>query len=236
MTYEEHKAAVDAAHPTPTLAWYLHEDNSSHDYDDPAIADAFVAFDGEVYEYEVHYSVGRNPGAYTYYARRVGVEAEPRPALTNGIRTWEAGKAGIQAVWETLCEGVREVIAQEAQVKEILVADGITARPAPAPVLSPLATLGGIAPNAATLSHWTLAPVFDADTLAYAFTASNAQFLPRATKGHTGQTVMWKFGSVMTDSDGPNFTLVTGENVITITVISEDQRHSRVYTLTVTKE
>ena len=47
---------------------------------------------------------------------------------------------------------------------------------------------------------------------------------------------MWKFGSVMTDSDGPNFTLETGENVITITVISEDQRHSRVYTLTVTKE
>ena len=66
MTYEEHKAAVDVAYPTPTLVWYLHQDNSSHEYDDRAVADAFVTFDGEDYEYEVHYS--GSAGEYLLFA------------------------------------------------------------------------------------------------------------------------------------------------------------------------
>ena len=75
-------------------------------------------------------------------------------------------------------------MASEAHVKDILSDDGIVARPA-APVVTTAATatLAGIGPNSATLSHWTLAPEFAADTLAYAFNAANDAFLPVVTLG-----------------------------------------------------
>ena len=37
QTYEQHKAAVDLAYPTPALVWYLHRDDPGHHHDDTAV-------------------------------------------------------------------------------------------------------------------------------------------------------------------------------------------------------
>ena len=158
MTYEQHKTAVDAANPTPLLVWYLHQDNASHKHDDEAIADAFATFDGEEYEHELHvYGGSDNRGpVYSYFAMKVGAEGAIRTPSPS-IRNWEAAKPAVQGFWDDHCERIRIRMAQEAHIKDILADDGIVARPA-FPVATPAtATLVGIGPNSATLSHWTLA-------------------------------------------------------------------------------
>ena len=234
MTYEEHKAAVDEAYPTPTLVWYLHVDNVSHEYDDQVVADAFVTFDGHEYEFEVSYSAGGEPGAYSYHARRVGGEDEGRRYFGGAVRTWAAAKPEIQALWAGRCESTREVIAHQNQIKEILMADGITARTGPV-ATEATATLAGLMPHSATVAHWTLAPAFAPDTLAYAFDSSNDTFVPVAELGFAGQMVFWKHGSDAYAALAPVITLAPGENVITITVVSADGQHVKTYTLTVTR-
>ena len=97
------------------------------------------------------------------------------------------------------------------------------------------ATLAGLMPHSATLTHWTLAPVFDKDTLAYAFDSSNDTFVPVAELGFAGQTVYWKHGSDAYVGMAPVITLESGENIITITVISADGQNVKTYTLTVTR-
>ena len=81
---------------------------------------------------------------------------------------------------------------------------------------------------------WTLAPAFDADTLAYAFDASNDTFVPVAELGFAGQTVFWKHGSDAYVGMAPVITLDSGENIITITVISADGQNVKAYHLTTT--
>ena len=90
-------------------------------------------------------------------------------------------------------------------------------------------------PHSATITHWTLAPAFDADTLAYAFDASNDTFVPVAELGFAGQTVFWKHGSDAYVGMAPVITLSSGENAVTITVVSADGQHVKTYTLTVTR-
>ena len=111
---------------------------------------------------------------------------------------------------------------------------GIEHEAAP-PADASTASLAGLAPHAATLSHWTLAPTFHRDTLAYAFNARHRTFLPVATLAFVGQTVFWKQGSLMATSGiSPQLTLKDGENGIEITVISADKTAVRQYALRVT--
>ena len=232
MTYEEHKAAVDLAQPTPTLVWYLHQDNPSHEWDDFAVADAFATFDGRQHQYEAHYSGGL--GEYSFTGRAVGVEEETRTTKSMRMRTWSAAKTSMQHAWNYECESTREIIAHENHIKEILMADGITARTGPV-ATEATATLAGLMPHSATIAHWTLAPAFAPDTLAYAFDSSNDTFVPVAELGFAGQMVFWKHGSDAYAALAPVITLAPGENIITITVVSADGQHVKTYTLTVTR-
>ena len=236
MTYEQHKAAVDAANPTPALTWYLHADNVSHEHDDLAVAETFAIFDGENYEFEVHYYAS-SPGTYAYFTRRVGAEPEYRPAFSSGVSGWEGSAVVIQTDWDTRCERIRKNIAVEAHVKDVMANQGLTYRPdVPVPpATAATATLAGIGPNSATLSHWTLAPVFALDTFEYAFAAANDTFLPMVTLGFAGQAVFWKHGDNAYEGIAPTLALSSGENVIKIIVVSQDGEHVKTYTLTVTR-
>ena len=228
MTYEEHKSAVDVANPTPTLVWYLHRDDASHEYDDLAIAEAFVTFDGEDFEYELHYSASGSPTQYTFKANKVGVEDGPRVSLPSNTRTWAAAKPAIQAAWETHCEAIRRHIAYEAHVKAILIADGITYRPLG------IVKLTGLTANAAALGNIPLTPQFSPDVLDYI----GATTLPGLTITAVlpdDATIEWTHGlnAAVTTAEA-SFTLTTGENVIMVTV-SRPEYTPTTYTLTITR-
>ena len=133
------------------------------------------------------------------------------------------------------CEAQRVLIAAEKVAHDIIADDGILPFPDSPVGTAATATLAGLMPHSATLTHWTLAPVFDKDTLAYAFDSSNDTFVPVAELGFAGQTVYWKHGSNAYVGMAPVITLESGENIITITVISADGQNVKTYTLTVTR-
>ena len=229
MTYEQYKTAVDAANPTPILTWYLHRDDRSHEEDDSAIADALASFAGQSYDIEAHYS-GMSE-EYDFALRRVGKEAGNRSLFnSNQLRSWTEVKATAVTEWGARCERIRVIMASMAHVKGILVADGLVARPS-APTNAATTTLAGLALISATLT-----PSFHRDTLAYAFAADRALFLPVATLGFPGQSVFWKLGRDAHEGIRPVLSLSSGMNVIKITVVSQDGEHAKVYTLTVTRE
>ena len=234
MTYQDHKDLVDAANPTPEIVWYLHVDNTGHDHDDRAVIETELTFLGMRIELEC--SLDGSGHNFVWATHEVVAEGAYRPAfLSSYYRTWAETKAMAATEWDNVCEIARAHQATEDYARTVLIADDIGDKP-PALTGSPIASLAGIAPNPATASHWTLVPEFAADTRHYAFVAASATFLPVLTLGHSGQSVLWEHGTNLYAGVEPTIMLETGENLISITVVSEDQQQARVYTLTVTKE
>ena len=231
-TYEQHLAAVLAANPTPIPTWYLHVDNASHAHDDRAIAQCAMEFDGESYIFEMH--VRGNTRLYFWMPHRVKAEFKPRQ-LWIGTRSLGTIKTEFQLVWDTWCTGLRAVMAVEAHAIDILIDDGIGVAPVIASTAA-TATLAGLMPHSAWTSDWTLAPTFAPDTFAYAFNALNDTFVPVAELGFAGQTVFWKHGQDAYTGMVPVITLNSGENIITITVVSANGQNVKTYTLTITRE
>ena len=119
------------------------------------------------------------------------------------------------------CDEARVYLAAERVVVDILTDFGMVMAPPPVATAA-TATLAGIGPNSATLSHWTLAPAFALDTFEYAFAAANDTFLPVVTLGFPGQAVFWKHGQNAYEGIMPTLALASGENVIKIIVVSQD--------------
>lgn len=237
QTYEQHKVAVDAANPTPVMQWYqtTGHDNPLHSHDDEEVAVSAVTFMGTTHSFRVLAYISGNLIS-RWSVSGIGPDDEggwgPFYATAD---TWVACKIAFTAALESWCEKERVLIAAEKVAHDIIADDGITAFP-DSPVGTPAtATLAGLMPHSATLTHWTLAPAFDADTLAYAFDSSNDTFVPVAELGFPGQTVYWKHGSTAYVGMAPVITLESGENIITITVISADGQNVKTYTLTVTR-
>ena len=206
-------------------------DNPDHVHDDRAIAEAKPTFNGRTYDFELQ-RVGVGPD-YRVRLHAIYTEGERRLDQLPIFDTWEEARVYILNVWNTgYCEPARVRMATDAHLREILADAGVTA---PVPPVSTLTALAGIAPNSATTTHWALTPEFDAETLAYAFSSSHDTFLPVLTLGHAQQQVFWKVGTSVHSGVNPQITLVSGDNVVKITVIAEDGAHARTYTLTVTR-
>ena len=232
QTLEQHKAAVLAANPTPTPTWYLYADHPAHVHDDQAVARFEMSFGGEDFVYEIHLQIAST--YVTWGARSVQDPFGARDNQRRTYRTWAEFKVGFLAEWETICGYGRELMAGESLARAVLAEDGITAPPAPVATAA-TATLAGLMPHSAWTSDWTLAPTFAPNTFAYAFNALNDTFVPVAELGFAGQTVFWKHGQDAYVGMVPVITINSGENVITITVVSADGQNAKTYTLTVTR-
>ena len=55
------------------------------------------------------------------------------------------------------------------------------------------------------------------------------------TLGFAGQAVFWMYGDDAQEGSSPSFTLVSGENIIKIIVVSQDGENVKTYKLTVTR-
>lgn len=101
--------------------------------------------------------------------------------------------------------------------------DWIESTETPAPQLTALSGTG-----------ITLSPTFAADTRTYTATSSASSTTITATAG-TGKTVAIKDGNGNSYSSGGSVPLVTGKNVLTITVTDTSTGAKGIYTLTITK-
>ena len=225
MTYEQHKAAIDAAMPTPTLTWEGHTDNPAHLHDEQAVAQASADFDGQTYDYEVHIVGTTLPYYWVLY--RVNVEDGARVATGTRPHTWAEMKVAAQNSLASTCESVRRRAAIEAHALGVLAADGITA------ILQPGLKLTGLTASGAAVGNVVLTPVFSADVLTYAGSISLGEITLTATLP-TGATIAWAMGETAHTTAAAMFDLTTGENVITATV-SAPGHEDTVYTITITK-
>ena len=232
QTLEQHDALVLASNPTPTPVWYLYSDHPAHEHDDYAVGRCEMVFGGNIFTFEVHASIQAT--FVNWYIRLVTDPFGPRPLFLRPQRTWTECEATFLVEWERICGADRHVIAGLAFARETLTEAGLVAPVAPVPT-SATATLAGIGPNSATLSHWTLAPMFEPDTFDYAFAAANDTFLPVVTLGFAGQAVFWKYGDDAYEGISPTIPLNSGENVIKIIVVAQDGENVKTYTLTVTR-
>ena len=228
MTYSQHKAAVDLAYPTPAIAWYLHADDPGHHFDDFSVAYAVVTnVEGHTQRYEA--AVSGTTGVHQW--RLLGVadlDGMRGPGGAN-FATWALMTTEVARQWEMRNEAGRVRIATELTARDFLADAGLVLEPAPV-FTAATATLAGIIPNLETLT-----PAFHRDTLAYAYAADHALFLPAATLGFPGQSVFWQLGREVEEGIRPVLSLDSGENVITITVVSADRQNVKTYTLTVTR-
>lgn len=101
--------------------------------------------------------------------------------------------------------------------------DWIESTETPAPQLTALSGTG-----------ITLSPTFAANTRTYTATSSASSTTITATAG-TGKTVAIKDGNGNSYSSGGSVPLVTGKNVLTITVTDTNTGAKGIYTLTITK-
>ena len=225
--YTTHKTAVDLAYPTPAIAWHLHADDPGHHFDNRSVAyTVMISVEGHTKRYEA--AVEGTTGSHRWRLFSVR-DTEAQRIEGETFATWSLLVAKVAGQWERDNEAGRVRIATELFARDFLADAGLVLEPAPV-FTAATATLAGIIPNLETLT-----PAFHRDTLAYAYAADHALFLPAATLGFPGQSVFWQLGREAEEGIRPVLSLDSGENVITITVVSADGQNVKTYTLTVTR-
>ena len=100
LTYDQHKAAIDAAYPTPPIEWARQDDHITFRPQDVAAAE--LRFNGEDYHY-----LG------THWQSSIGEEWQVRRVLDGGTIefainvevSWDDAKTAFETYWEDHCEG-----------------------------------------------------------------------------------------------------------------------------------
>ena len=157
-TLAEHRAAVALEYPTPEIVWYLHVDDPMHVHDDQSVAYSVMTdVEGNTLRYEAA-PYGAGDGVIWRAAFVQGLDI-PRRERPTPYGTFALLRTAVEADFERLNEQGRIRIAVQRFAREQATDVGIGLEPAP--VAGPsTATLAGIRPNSATLSHWTLSPSF----------------------------------------------------------------------------
>ena len=214
-TFDEVLAAVTAAMPSPSIDWYLHNDEP-HSHDDAALARCDMEFDGESFIYEAHINgAGAN---YGMKLRRVIDEDAGRiTAVTTRFTSWATLTARLALDFEANCERIRTDIASEVYAREILEDAGLT--------LEPIRLL--------TLTSSVADELTPGDDGGFSYeTIVGYDTLKAETDA--GATVTWTFGESTATGDSYVVALDVGENVVTIT-ITAPERLTQTHTVTITK-
>ena len=104
LTYDQHKAAINAAYPTPPIEWARQDDHITFRPQDVAAAE--LRFNGEDYHY-----LG------THWQSSIGEEWQVRRVLDGGTIefainvevSWDDAKSAFETYWEDHCEGQRAI-------------------------------------------------------------------------------------------------------------------------------
>ena len=131
QTYEQHKAAVDAANPTPLMTWYqtTGHDNPLHSDDDREVAVGALTWMGTTQSFRAFFSIRGNMVS-TWGIRPIGPTDEHYNIPRNSqATTWTGCKAEFATVWESYCEEDRVRQAVENVAHDIIADDRHTALP-----------------------------------------------------------------------------------------------------------
>ena len=123
LTIEQHKAAIDAAYPTPPIEWARQDDHVTFGHEDVATAE--LTFNRQSYHYlGSHY---QEHGEEVWKIRRF-LSDEEREAAIGGQVSWYDAKTAFESYWETVCEAQRELLAASAYGKDVVMTSPETFR------------------------------------------------------------------------------------------------------------
>ena len=104
LTYDQHKAAIDAAYPTPPIEWVRQDDHVTFGLYE--VASAELTFNEQSYHYlGAHYRVDGEEG---WKIRRF-VAFGGRVSLDGWYVSWDDAKTAFATYWEAHCERERVV-------------------------------------------------------------------------------------------------------------------------------
>ena len=231
QTYAQHKTAVDAAMPTPAIAWQL-LDHNPDEHRSTETARFMSMFDGMHYHYVA--STYFADDVATFGINRVEARTRGRSLVVAAQASWGAATAAFETYWSAACDAVRSEIATRNYGMDVLSDAGAVSEISHNSRLSSLAS-PTVGQDEFTLV--TLAPEFDADTLVYTATAYNNQLQFNALPQDSGAAFRWVHGErvILGNSPSPTFTLEVGENLIVLHVTAQDGYTTRAYRMTVTR-
>ena len=191
LTFDQHKAAIDAAYPTPPIEWVRQDDHVAFGHHE--VASAELTFNAEDYHYIG--SHWRDDGVEGWRVRRAGLGAVIPVQVS-----WDDAKTTFAAFWEAHCEGQRALLAASAYGKDV-----VDDAPGDVPVVR-LVSLHLGAPAQTTIP---LNPGFIDSRFEYAATTVIATVTLTATIP-LGASVRWNFDNVVTLGQTVTIDLVQG--------------------------
>ena len=109
LTYDQHKAAIDRAYPTPPIDWARQDDHVTFKHHE--VAAVYLSFNAEDYHYlGAHWQSNNSAGGEEWQIRRVLADGERQEAIEVEV-SWDDAKTAFAAYWETHCETQRAILA-----------------------------------------------------------------------------------------------------------------------------
>ena len=220
LTYDQHKAAIDIAYPTPPVDWVRQDDHVTFAHHEVAVVE--LAFNELDYHYlGSHY---RENGAEVWKIRRILVGGGREGA--GGVQvSWDDAKAAFEAYWEDHCEAQRAILAASAYGKDVV--DDV-------PGDTPTVRLSFLHIGGTGQPTIPLNPGLSDERFEYAATTSLETVTMTATVP-IGASVRWLFEHVITIGQTRTVDLLPGaSHLVNITVTQSGHRSSN-YALVITR-
>ena len=219
LTIEQHKAAIDAAYPTPPINWERQDDHVN--FGQHEVSTCTLTFNGQ----ERHYlgSHWNDAGTEGWAVRRV-TETGGR-AFALGVQvSWDDAKTAFAVYWEAYCEGERELLAVSAYGKDVV---------DDAPGEIPVARLAFLHLGAPAQTTIPLNPGFIDSRFEYA-AETVIQTVTLTATVPLGASVRWLYEHVITIGQAVTIDLHQGGNLVNITVTQSGHRSSN-YAIVITR-
>ena len=115
LTYDQHKAAIDTAYPTPPIEWARQDNHVTYGHHEVATTE--LSFNLETHHYlGAHYQEHDREG---WKIRRVLAGGGREPAVGMKV-SWDDAKAAFLTYWEDHCESQRVLLATSAYGKDVV--------------------------------------------------------------------------------------------------------------------
>ena len=218
LTYDQHKAAIDAAYPTPPIEWERQDDHLN--YSQHEVASARLLFSGQTYLYlGSHRQL--NEVERWVISRLVGRE---RLMVVGPQVSWDDAKTAFEPHWEAHCEAQRALLAASAYGKDV-----VDDTPGETPQVR-LAFLHLGAPAQTTIP---INPGFIDSRFEYA-AETVIQTVTLTATVPLGASVRWLYEHVITIGQAVTIDLHQGGNLVNITVTQSGHRSSN-YAIVITR-
>ena len=219
LTFDQHKAAVDTAYPTPPIEWARQDNHVT--YGHPEVATVELTFNGQPYHYlGSHY---REHGEELWKIRHV-LDGGGRESVLGGQASWDDAKTAFVTYWEAHCEEQRTILAASAYGKDV-----VDDQPGDTPTVR-LAFLHLGAPAQTTIP---LNPGFIDSRFEYA-AETVIQTVTLTATVPLGASVRWLYEHVITIGQAVTIDLHLGGNLVNITVTQSGHRSSN-YAIVITR-